>query len=198
MKTENQNLHELWKGKALAAPSHEEILERADKLKHSIRKRSIVMTLVLLVTLVAVFMIWSNAERQALIGSVGVTLIAVALSMGIVNFIKMGMSLTQKNLSLDVDSYIKQMLAMKQQQELSQTKILSGYYALLTVGVAFYVYEPASQMELLQQSFTWLITLGWLAFVWFYLRPRAIKKQKEKFDFAITKLQSITGQLAAE
>ena len=42
---------------------------------------------------------------------------------------------------------------------------------------------------------TYTVTLAWIAFNWFYLRPKTIKKQQGKLDELINKFEEINNQL---
>jgi hypothetical protein len=44
---------------------------------------------------------------------------------------------------------------------------------------------------------TYAVTLAWIVFNWFYLRPKTIKKQQAKLDDLISKFERINKQLNA-
>ena len=60
------------------------------------------------------------------------------------------------------------------------------------------MYEYASRMEVLGAVLSYSITLAWIAFNWFYIRPKTIKKQESKLDELISKFESINKQLKEE
>jgi uncharacterized membrane protein YciS (DUF1049 family) len=57
------------------------------------------------------------------------------------------------------------------------------------------MYEYASRMTFLNLCLAYGITLSWIAFNWFYLRPRKIKKQQSKINSLIEKFEEINHQL---
>lgn len=190
------NFNELWKDKQAAMPAHQEIFAKADKLKKNIRNKSLLMILALLATAVFIFIVWFNVDLEMATSRIGVTLIIIALAFGIVNSMKSAWQSNQGDMTADADKYLKHLLDTKRLQEISQTKVLSTYFVLLTAGLGLYMYEPASHMKMWGQVITWTVTMGWLAFNWFYLRPRAIKKQNAKLNAIIERLQSISSSLA--
>ena len=57
------------------------------------------------------------------------------------------------------------------------------------------MYEYASRMSALGASLTYGITLLWMLFNWFYIRPKQIKKQQEKINDLIEKFEEVNHQL---
>ncbi|MBK6772550.1 MAG: hypothetical protein IPG78_10570 [Ignavibacteria bacterium] len=45
-------------------------------------------------------------------------------------------------------------------------------------------------------TISYFTTLMWIAFNWFYLRPRQIKKQRAKTDELIIKLEMLNRQIS--
>ena len=52
------------------------------------------------------------------------------------------------------------------------------------------------KMTFLLAAITYFTTLMWIAFNWFYLRPRQIKKQRAKTDELIIKLEMLNRQIS--
>lgn len=189
------NLKELWERQESTIPAEKEIFAKAEKLKQDIRNKSLILILVLSATIAAIFFVWFNAERQMVTSSIGLTMVIFAISLGIVNFIKAAISSTKVNETTDTNTYIQNMLQIKEQQELTQTKLLTSYFTFLSVGLAFYLYEPTIYMDVTTKTVVYIMTFGWIAFSWFYLRPKTIRKQRAKINSIIEKLQSINKNL---
>jgi hypothetical protein len=76
-----------------------------------------------------------------------------------------------------------------------QTKMLGFYFITLSLGICLYMYEYISRMTNVGAFFSYLITLTWIGFNWFYLRPKTIKKQQTKLNELISKFETLNKQL---
>ncbi|MNR40078.1 hypothetical protein D3C85_1583390 [compost metagenome] len=56
------------------------------------------------------------------------------------------------------------------------------------------MYEYASRMTVFYALITYGVTLLWIGFNWFYLRPKQIKKQQEKINQLIGKFEEVDAQ----
>ena len=75
------------------------------------------------------------------------------------------------------------------------TSIFSVYFILFTAGLGLYFYE-LTHNDLKFALLVYGLTGAWIAFNWFYIRPRTIKKQNRKINAAIEQLERISGQLS--
>ncbi len=91
--------------------------------------------------------------------------------------------------------YLQSLYVVKSKQKLMETTILNLYFMMLFLGICLYMYEYTSRMTLGAGILTYAITCAWIAFNWFYLRPRTIKKQQEKLNELINKFEEINNQL---
>ena len=98
---------------------------------------------------------------------------------------------------MDNSSYLQQLLKLKRRQEFMQKTVLSVYFILLTAGLLLYMVEPSSKMSMGSAIAAYSLTIGWIAFGWFYLRPKRIKKQQQEVNDIINKLDTINKQMQA-
>jgi uncharacterized membrane protein (DUF485 family) len=191
----NIDLKELWSRKNAVAPDENEIRLKAEKLKMRIRNKSILAVATLLFTIVFILLVLFSSDFQMLSTRIGVTIIIVGIALGVVHFTKLVYLLSEKNTTSDTNTYLQLMLKAKQQQEFMQTKIMNNYFALLSIGLLFYMYEPSVRMSLVAKVITYAVTFGWIGFNWFYLRPRIVKKQLARMNTVIESLQNISKSL---
>jgi hypothetical protein len=57
------------------------------------------------------------------------------------------------------------------------------------------MFEYTSRMTLFWATVTYGVTLLWIAFNWFYVRPKQIKKQQANTDELISKFEILNRQL---
>lgn len=90
--------------------------------------------------------------------------------------------------------YLQTLIMLRERQKLLQTKILSLYFIALLAGIFLYMIEYTRQMGTPRQLLAYGATAGWIAFAWFYLRPRSIRKQNAKLDALIGQLEKVLDQ----
>lgn len=93
------------------------------------------------------------------------------------------------------NEYLQSLYIVKSKQKLMETTILNLYFIMLFLGICFYMYEYTSRMATGAGILTYSVTFLWIAFNWFYLRPRTIKKQQGKLNELINKFEEINNQL---
>ncbi len=96
----------------------------------------------------------------------------------------------------DNNAYLQQLIIYRNKQRAIQTKGLTIYFLALTGGLLMYMFEFLMR-DLRFGIVAYSITLAWIGFAWFYLRPRAIKKQEEKINHLIAQLENVSRQFAA-
>ena len=91
--------------------------------------------------------------------------------------------------------YLQKLIEIKKKQQFMQSTVLSWYFVVLLAGICLYMYEYASRMKVFYALLTYGVTLLWIGFNWFYLRPKQIKKQQEKINQLIGKFEEVNAQL---
>lgn len=192
----NIDLKTLWNRQETTMPNEKEIFAKANKIKNEIRKKSIFIVLVLLLTIAVILLVWFNVNLQMLTSKIGITLIIMAIVLAILDTTKSLISPTNKNIATDNKIYLAQFLKLKQQQHFTQKILMNVYFTLLSIGLALYMYEPTLRMNTMSMALTYSITFAWIAFNWLYLRPKTAKKQQAKLNEIIEKLQNLNNNLA--
>ncbi len=92
--------------------------------------------------------------------------------------------------------YLQQLLSLKRKQQFLQGIMTNLYFILLSTGLFLYMIEYTMRMKLSMGIVCYAITAGWIAFNWFYIKPKTIRKQREKIDGLINKFTLLTKQLS--
>lgn len=188
------DLKKLWTAQAAPEPDRGDLLLRIKKIR-SRGLRNILWTNICLIAASAfIVAVWVIYQPEFLSTKLGI--IVVILTMIIFLFFQ------NKSLRFyrDADSaqtnsgYLDAMLKLKIRQRFVQHRVLSAYFALLSVGLWLYLYEYTSRMTPLWAIATYGITTLWIAFNWFYIRPRKIRKSEAQIDGIINGLQDIMKQ----
>lgn len=195
MDNNNIDFKDLWKQQTVSQPNIEDLMTRLKQFKKA-GLRSVWKTNILLFATAAfIIFIWYYYQPQFISTKIGIILVILAMVMyvafynGLLRIYK-DIDTTQTN-----QEYLQKLILIKRKQQFMQSVILSWYFVLLLAGICLYMYEYASRMTVFYALITYGITLLWIGFNWFYLRPKQIKKQQSKINDLIAKFEDINKQL---
>lgn len=195
MDNNNIDFKDLWKKQAVNKPNIEDVLVRLKQFKKA-SLRSLWRTNILLAATSAfIIFIWYRYQPEFISTKIGIILAILAMVMyvGVYNRVLStfkNIDSTQTN-----QEYLQQLILIRKKQQYMQSKVLSWYFVLLMAGICLYMYEYASRMTVFYALITYGITLLWIAFNWFYIRPKQIAKQQDKINGLIEKFEAINHQL---
>ena len=175
-------------------PDIKEVIKKARQLKKKARNKLLWTNgLLIAVTIYYIVLLcWSNHQITTLIGGILVII-------GFVGYLVISngllMDLFKSHAEVDSFAYLKELLAINRKQEFVQTKVLKWYIITLSVGVTLFMIEPAIKMGVIWGSVAYICLFAWMAFAYFYLIPRKVKKQRAEWGAIIEKLQTINDQL---
>lgn len=187
----NYNFEEIWKQKTPDVLDITEIQSKADAYRKKQMLASICLILSLFMTLGVVVWVWFRFLDLHLMTKSGIILVLIALVLYIFqNFQKMK-AIRRINPALNSQEYLTQMKILQRKDLYMQTKGISIYYSLLSLGMALYLFEFAKRMEFFWGIFIYVVTFGWILFGWFYIKPRTIRKQQQKMKDVISSLEKV-------
>ena len=195
MDNNNIDFKDLWKKQTVNKPNIEDLLARLKQFKKA-SLRSLWRTNILLAATSAfIIFIWYRYQPEFISTKIGIILAILAMVMyvGVYNRVLStfkNIDSTQTN-----QEYLQQLILIRKKQQYMQSKVLSWYFILLMAGICLYMYEYASRMTVFYALITYGITLLWIAFNWFYIRPKQIAKQQDKINGLIEKFEAINHQL---
>ena len=185
----------LWNREETGAPDISEIFAKANLLTRKTRNK--IWRGNILLTLTGLFMVfvWWYYQPQMITTKIGLLLIMAAIAMFLATTRQMFPLLAKTDVETDSQQFLAQMIRIKQKQELLGNTMLTGYFILLSAGIFLYMIEYAGRGSLTFQLTAYGLTAAWIAFNWFYIRPRTIKKQQKAINDIIDKLQTVNNQL---
>ncbi|MCP2027997.1 Ca2+/Na+ antiporter [Flavobacterium sp. HSC-32F16] len=191
----NIDFKDLWKKQSVNQPDMKDLLLRVSKFKKAALRSLWITNILLFATSAFIIFIWIYYQPQFISTKIGIvfTILAMAIYMFVYN--KLLAEFKDIDAAQTNQDYLQKLILIKKQQQFLQTKMMSFYFIALTAGICLYMYEYASRMTLLGAGLTYGITLLWMLFNWFYLRPKQIKKQQEKLNSLIEKFEEINNQL---
>jgi len=188
----------LWQKQATPTADLQALQEKIDRMKRGKVRRILLTNLCLAATCVFIGWIWYYYQPELISTKIGIVLAIVAMVMFIV-VQGSALSLYRKgNESQSNESYLADLLAIKQRERLIHTTVTNAYFALLTTGLCLYLYEYTLKMNRAGAVVSYVVTLVWVGINWFYFRPRQIRKDRNKINDMVERLQQVKGQLAEE
>lgn len=191
MENNEINLSKLWKQQTSISPDLEDLKRRLSKYKKDNSRKRIISNITLGLTIVVILGIWILYDASTIFPMLGMSLIITAIGISIIKFNQFYSSFKDLNKNLENKEYLKSLLEIQKKQKVIQTSIMNIYFTLLTLGMVLYLYEFTLRMDKLMAIVAYGLTLGWFAFVWFYLKPKMVKKQNLKLEQYISSIQNI-------
>lgn len=191
----NIDFKNIWKQQTSNKPNLEELIGKLKKFRNQNLRRLILANIGLITTSLLIIYIWYRFQPQMITTKIGIVLVIMAMVMFLFAYNKMFMVFYKIDQTQSNNEYLQSLYVVKSKQKFMQTTILNLYFMMLFLGICFYMYEYTSRMTVGAAILTYTVTLAWIAFNWFYLRPKTIKKQQGKLDELINKFEEINNQL---
>lgn len=190
------NLKELWNKQNTQIPDTKELIEKMNAFRKNSLRRIIITNILLILTSAFISFIWYYFRPEMISTKIGILLCIAAMIMFIFVSNQSAPLLSKVDFDLSVRDYLNQLRKFKEKQNFLQTVILNIYFILLSAGICLYMFEYTSKMTFNWAVFSYFMALFWIAFNWFYLRPKQIRKQRAKTDELIGKLKLMDSQLS--
>lgn len=192
----NIDLKALWTRQPVPGADKEALLVKLSKLRAEKRRSLIWANVCLIPTALFVVWVWVYYQPEYTSTKVGIVLVVTAIAMFLIVSNKLIPLYKALNTAQLNSTYLDDLLQIRQREQFIQTTITNLYFLMLSAGLMLYLYEYASRMGFTGMLISYAITAGWIAFNWFYFRPKQINKNRQKIDGIIRHLQEIKNQLA--
>ena len=192
---DNQDFRELWKKQTATPVPADELLQKLKKLRKSQFNKMILSTAALSLTSLFIIWIWIVYDPQMATTKYGIIIIILAMAIFGYSYNRQYPILKQLDISKSNTEYLESLIALKKKQQHLHSTMLSIYFVMLGLGIVLYMIEYTMMMTTFWAIFAYTLTLAWIAFNWFFIRPRTIKKQQAKLDELIGKFSDISEQL---
>ena len=91
--------------------------------------------------------------------------------------------------------YLNQLIRIKRKNEFINKVMINIYFSLLSLGLFLYSLQFVARMSTGWATFYYVMVFGWMAFSWFWSRPRGIKKKQKPLNDMIERLEAVNKQL---
>lgn len=186
----------IWQQRKADQPNIDELLNKFNRFKKNNLKKLIISNVLLITTIVFTILIWYKYQPQYLTTKIGIALVILAMIIFLLVYNKQFASFNKIDDTQTINDYLKSLTELKTKQKYIQTTMLSLYFIMLSLGIGLYLYEYTLMMTIFWAIFVYGITLTWIGFNWFYIRPKIIKKQQVKLDELINTFEAVKKQLS--
>ena len=91
--------------------------------------------------------------------------------------------------------YLNELLALRRKEHFMQTKLMNFYFISLSVGIGLYMYEHIQESSLQFRVVAYSVFLLWVGLNWFVFRPRIIRRNRQRLDSLIVRVERIKTQI---
>lgn len=191
----NMDFKNIWKQQTSNKPNIEELLGKLKKFRNENLRQLIVANILLIATCVGIAFIWYYYQPQLPTTKIGIILVILAMIIFLFAYNRLFAAFYTIDNTQSNSGYLQSLYSLKNKQKFMQVTMLNLYFIMLFLGICLYMYEYALQMKFMFAALAYVATSVWIAFNWFYLRPKTIKKQQAKIDELIDKFEEINNQL---
>ena len=190
------SIKDLWQNAASPSPlSIEELMKEISKKRNKMMHRNIFGILSLLAAASVVTWVGISYDAKYQSTRIGIILVLLAIVGGIfINSQLLQLMLKPMNLAMDSKSYTQAMKNYQSKQAYLHGQGMVIYFCTLGIGLALYLWEfTHANIPFLVAVYG--ISFGWIGLVWFFIRPRTIRKEKERMSEIIGQLERISKQI---
>jgi hypothetical protein len=195
MENNNIDFKDLWKKQTISQPNIEDLMARLKQFKKAAVRSLWVANFLLAITSVFIIFIWYYFQPQFISTKIGIVLAILSMTFYLTFYNRLMNNYKNIDANQTNHEYLQKLIEIKKKQQFMQSTVLSWYFVVLLAGICLYMYEYASRMTVFYALLTYGVTLLWIGFNWFYLRPKQIKKQQDKINSLIEKFEEVNNQL---
>lgn len=188
----------IWSAQKMETPEIKEIYDASNRFKRKALFKLILVNTLLILTISFICFIWYYYQPEFITSKIGIVLTILAMVVYLIPYNRAIPLLIESSIELSSKIYLQQLIQLKEKQLFLQTKVLSAYFLLLSVGIGLYMFEYTLLMPMSWRVVAYGLTLLWIAFNWFYLRPMTIKKQNTKMDDILNDFRELDRQLSLQ
>ena len=191
---DNMDFKTWWNKQETATPNIGKLFQQVDQLKKKRLTRLIQMNICLVATAMFIGFVWYYYEPEQITTKIGICLVFLAILVFLFSYNKLFPLFLKPGFELNSKQYLQQLLHIKTKELFIQKTIMSVYFGLLLLGICLYMLEYTSRMEILWAILTYLVVILWIAFNWFYLKPKLVKKQNVAMNNLIARCKKLNKQ----
>lgn len=191
----NINLDKLWARQTTQPLETEELFSKFSEIKRKGLKKLITFNIIMIVTIIYIIFIWLYFEPKLITTKVGIGLTLFGIVVYLIVYNQLIPNLIKTNENQSNNEFLKAVIKLKKRHRFLQTRMLQIYFIALTIGISLYLYEYVSLLPLPWAIVAYSVTLIWVGFNWFFLKPKVIKMERNKYDDIINRFENLGSQI---
>ena len=189
------DIKELWRKQAVPFADCSGLFKEVNHFKRKKVLELIVLNAVLWMTICFVAFVWIYFKPQLLVTKIGILLTIVAMGTVAVFTHKMIPLYRIVDEEQSNREYLNELLAVRRKENFMQTKLMYFYFISLSVGIGLYMYEHIQESSLQFRVVAYSVFLLWVGLNWFVFRPRIIRRNRQRLDSLIVRVERIKTQI---
>jgi hypothetical protein len=176
-------------------PSEKELGQQVEKIRQQSRNKILLAIGMMICTIIIILLISDRWRPHFITTYIGIILMILAIMLYVAaTGSLLSFRFRPENKDKSSLQYLQELILLRERQKFLQTRILSLYFILLLAGIFLCMIEHTRRMSVFSQILAYTTTAGWIAFAWFYLRPRSIRKENAKLNELIGTLEKVLDQ----
>lgn len=192
--SEDINFSELWNQQPVPPLDINALHKKIKQLRSQKLRQLIIANVCLFATIAIMAGIWIMCRPLFWSTKLGIILAVLAMSIFLFIYNKLFPLYRGLNKNMSSREYLDNLLKIKNKERLIQTGLMGLYHLLLLFAIGLYLYEYAIRMPVIMAITVYTVSVGWIAFSWFVIRPKQSKKNNRGNERIITELERIIEQ----
>lgn len=186
----------IWKQqKEAVVPDATVIIDKANKEKKVLSKKIILQVILLLITVPVIIWVLVTNPFQESTTFLGVAIVLIdIIGFSILRLYQVNW-LTKIDFTAIPKTVVDQLEKYYSFQKVMSSKIITGYFLLLNLGLGLYFIEVMAPMPTYAIVLSLTVYVAWIAFSYFVLGKKQKEKEFERINNLIKKMKAIEEEL---
>jgi len=184
---------ELWKQQTAgdSLPDSKAMINLIHKNHRKMIWKHVLLISILILTMAFIIFIGLYYDFELVSTYIGIIIVILSIVFGIILNSGLFRALVPKfDLTLDNKAYLKQMNLYRERHKFIHKKGIKYYFISLSIGFALYIGEFA-YINLKFGLIAYAVTFSWIAFAWFFMGKRVVKKEIKKINDQIRSIEDL-------
>jgi membrane protein YdbS with pleckstrin-like domain len=196
---EFEHIQSLWQSHSVEVKiSSEEMLGQAKKEVNTLRNRSLLNIVGMVVSFVAINGMLLYFDFDSWTTTLGIGIIVVAIAVSTVLLYREHRLISRNDFTEHPTVFLNNLREYQVSRYNLYNKLFWFYVAVVSFGVVLFFFETLQHLSIWVQSVIVVLTVLWMTFCATILRKAYMKKEKERIDLLIEKFERISAQFEQE
>lgn len=196
---EFEHIQSLWQSHSVEVKiSSEEMLGQAKKEVNTLRNRSLLNIVGMVVSFVAINGMLLYFDFDSWTTTLGIGIIVVAIAVSTILLYREHRLISRNDFTEHPTVFLNNLREYQVSRYNLYNKLFWFYVAVVSFGVVLFFFETLQHLSVWVQGTIVVLTVLWMTFCATILRKAYMKKEKERIDLLIEKFERISAQFEQE